>query len=598
MAARWWRTRQGRDSRQTTFQPRVEGLEERTLLSFAAPAPLSAQSRPAAVAVGDFNGDGKLDFVTANNNSASVSVFLGHGDGTFADPANYGVGSQPSAVVVGDFNGDGKPDLAVANANAFAVGNSISVLLNRGDGTFQDPVNFGAGVAPSALAVGDFDGDGKLDLAVVNTFSSNVGVLLGHGDGTFADPVFYQTGSQPRAITVADFNGDGKPDLAVANSQSNTVTILLNRGQGTFQANPTVTVGTSPVAIVAADFNGDGQPDLAVANAGGFSAADGPNGGNVSVLLSNGDGTFQPAVNYAADFAPSALAVGDFDGDGRLDLMAANQGSNTVSLLPGRGDGTFGGAIGFTAGANPSALAAGDFDGDGFADLVVSVGGASNVALLRNQPDASVQGRTPNQRYVARLYLDLLERPVDPTGLQVWAGLLDQGTSRMQVVQQIEASQEFQTLQVRHLYQELLHRDPEQAGLDTWVRFLGNGGTVLQVRAQILGSGEYLADSGGSTAGFLSALYQDTLGRTIDATGGVVWAQALAQGQTRSQVAAAVLNSQETYYNFIVSAYQALLRRTPDANGLQYFTTALNQGQPGEWVVAQIASSDEYYARL
>jgi hypothetical protein len=180
-------------------------------------------TNPASVAVGDFNGDGKLDLAVANSASNNVSVLLGNGDGTFQAAVNYAVGTNPASVAVGDLNGDGKLDLAVANIGS----NNVSVLLGNGDGTFKAAVNYAVGSSPYSVAVGDFNGDGKLDLAVANPGSNNVSVLLGNGDGTFQTAVNYAVGSYPYSVAVGDFDGDGRMDLAVANHGSNNVSILL-----------------------------------------------------------------------------------------------------------------------------------------------------------------------------------------------------------------------------------------------------------------------------------------------------------------------------------------------------------------------------------
>jgi len=253
----------------------------------------------------------------ANDGSDNVSILLGNGDGTFQAAVNYGVGSAPTSVAVGDFNGDGKLDLAVVNE----LSNNFSILLGNGDGTFQAAVNYGAGLSLFSVAVGDFNGDGKLDLAVASGGSDYVSVLLGNGDGTFKTAVQYVAGLEPISVAVADFNGDGKLDLAVANYESNNVSILLGKGDGTFQAAVDYGIGTenypaTPGSVAVGDFNGDGKLDLVV---GGVES---DNVSVVSVLLGNGDGTFQAAVNYGAGAGQTSVAVGDFNGDGRLDLAA------------------------------------------------------------------------------------------------------------------------------------------------------------------------------------------------------------------------------------------------------------------------------------
>jgi uncharacterized protein (TIGR03437 family) len=360
---------------------------------FQAAVSYGAGVNPISVAVGDFNGDGRADLVTANyGGNKDVSVLLGNGDGTFQRAVNYGTGGLPLSVAVGDFNGDGKPDLAIANY-------SISVLLGNGDGTFKRAVTYGTSNASWSVAVGDFNGDGKLDLATANLVpgaiggNGNVSVLLGNGDGTFRAPVNYGAGNAPYFIAVGDFNGDGKADLAVANSKDNNVGVLLGNGDGTFQAPMNYAAGTSPYSIAVGDFNGDGRADLAIANNGAndTNGAKGGNG-NVSVLLGNGDGTFQAAVNYGAGLGPYSIAVGDFNGDGMVDLVTANNGGN-VSVLLGNGDGTFQAAVNYGAGDSLYSIAVGDFNGDGRADLVTATLGQNNVNVLlglASAPDLSI----------------------------------------------------------------------------------------------------------------------------------------------------------------------------------------------------------------
>src|SRR5437773_1829662 len=230
-------------------------------------------------------------------------------------------GSNPTSAAVGDFNGDGKLDLAVANAGS----KNVSVLLGNGDGTFKAPVNFGAPGSQS-VAVGDFNGDGKLDLVVTN---AGVSILLGNGDGAFRAPVTYATGNSPSSVAVGDFNRDGKVDLAVANSGTSngvaSVSVLLGRGDGTFNPAVNYSGGFGSLSLAVGDFNRDGKLDLVEAN---FST------GNVTILLGNGNGTFQPALEFvgAGSPNPSSLAVGDFIGHGRLDVAVAD-GSTVATLL-------------------------------------------------------------------------------------------------------------------------------------------------------------------------------------------------------------------------------------------------------------------------
>jgi hypothetical protein len=333
---------------------------------------------PIWVSIGDFNEDGNLDLSVTNNNSNDttyISILLGNGDGTFKSPVNYTVGTGPTSVSTGDFNRDGKLDLAVSNIFT----NDISVLLGRGDGTFQAARNYPLGGSPWSVTVGDFNADGKLDLVATNADDNAVSVLLGNGDGTFQSAVNYGTGNYPVSVAVGDFNGDGVIDLVVANGITNDISVLLGRGDGTFQPEMRYGAGNAPGPVVVGDFNADGKLDLAVVNS---------NDNTVGVLLGRGDGTFQPSMNYGVGENPNGVATSDLNGDGKVDLLVANLGNSqtghTVSVLLGNGDGTFRTAKTYDAGPAPSSVAVGDFNGDGRLDGVVSnynVGG-DTVSVL------------------------------------------------------------------------------------------------------------------------------------------------------------------------------------------------------------------------
>ncbi|MGH9845544.1 MAG: PxKF domain-containing protein, partial [Blastocatellia bacterium] len=232
----------------------------------------------------------------------------------------FGVGGLPLSVAVGDFNLDGKPDLATANFSS----NNVSVLLGQGSGGFGAATNFAVGLGPESVAVGDFNLDGKPDLATANASSDNVSVLLGQGSGGFGAATNPGVGDTPVSVAVGDFNLDGKPDLATANFSSNNVSVLLGNDSGGFGAAANFAVGNFPTSVAVGDFNLDGKPDLATANAG-------PD--NVSVLLGQGSGGFGAATNFAVGVDPHSVAVGDFNLDGMPDLATANQGSNNVSVL-------------------------------------------------------------------------------------------------------------------------------------------------------------------------------------------------------------------------------------------------------------------------
>ena len=359
-----------------------------------------------SVAISDVNGDSKPDVLVANfneefsfcgdssvgripnfgtcMNDGSVAVLLGNGDGTFQADTSYQTGAAgASSVVAGDFNGDGIPDLAVSNTTtAFQSNGSVAVFLGNGDGTYKPATVYtSAGLTTSGVAVGDFNGDHILDLALVDQCSDSecsggsVSILLGNGDGTFGEATQYLTGATLSDwVAVGDFNGDGKPDLVVSDSCGGTcgsVSVLLGNGDGSFQpAHVYTSGGIQPNFVAVGDFNNDKKLDLAVAN----TCADGSctTGGLVGILLGNGDGTFQNAVGYASGgFGAQSLAIGDLNGDGKQDLAVADVSSvpGSIGILLGNGDGSFQPAQTFPVDGQPWGVAIADLNGDGKLDL-------------------------------------------------------------------------------------------------------------------------------------------------------------------------------------------------------------------------------------
>ena len=311
----------------------------------------SADALP-LVAIGDFNGDGIPDIVSAPHGGIAIS--LGNGDGTFmttlipnVDPVD-GI----NAFGVGDFNGDGICDLLVDDED---TGN-LTMLLGKGDGTFSVGQNLKFNSV--TIAVADFNGDGKIDVALSGNATTTI--LLGNGDGTFtATPNPPQI--VPNRLVAADFNGDGKLDLAVVGSGTNAITILLGNGDGTFTAAPNPPPGTTS-QLIAADFNGDGKIDLAALDL---------LGDTVTILLGNGDGTFTAESPFPTGSNAVSLAVGDFNGDGKPDVAVAGVASfpeHQVAIIAGNGDGTFAAGVDVNA-ISVESLAAADFTGNGSSDL-------------------------------------------------------------------------------------------------------------------------------------------------------------------------------------------------------------------------------------
>jgi hypothetical protein len=293
--------------------------------------------------VGDFNGDGNLDLAVADLEANSVSVLLGDGTGHFGPtsfiPKPVAVGSGPTSIAVGDFNSDGKLDLAVTNAND----NTVTILLGNGDGTFTEAANSPVltyQVRPVSVKAGDFNGDGKLDLAVANATSSSVTILVGQGNGTFTTqpPVHFPAGRFPTSIALADFNKDGKLDIAVADRSSNMVSILLGDGTGSFASGRHFAVDNDPLSVAVADFNGDGLPDLVVANL--LSS-------RVWVLL-NATDTVPPVTTATPSPAPNASGWNDSSVNVTLHATDNEPGSSGVQ------------EIHYTIGATPQVVASGD----------------------------------------------------------------------------------------------------------------------------------------------------------------------------------------------------------------------------------------------
>ena len=343
---------------------------------------------PISLATGDLDGDGDPDLVTANrgvgNRPPSVSVLINNGDGTFAERVVYAAGARPISVAIADLDGDGDLDLAVANGENF-IDNTVSVLLNNGDGTFADQVTYDVGLPAWSVGIGDLDGDGDQDLAVGlwTVHEQYLAVLLNNGDGTFVAGAVTDVRAAPRSVAVADLDGDGDLDVATANKGGGDVSVLLNDGNGTFPGGAAhYDVWGRARSVAVTDIDDDGDLDLAVA----LSTTE-QFGPFASVLLNYGNGTFlDGGLSSYLPGTVGALSVvfGDVDGDGSIDLALSSH-PNYVALLLGKGDGTFGEGVTYGRGAGEGSVVLADLDGDLSLDLAVCNSSDDNVSVLRNR---------------------------------------------------------------------------------------------------------------------------------------------------------------------------------------------------------------------
>ncbi|CAF2588678.1 unnamed protein product [Rotaria sp. Silwood2] len=342
--------------------------------------PTGLHSGPCSVAVGDFNNDSRMDIVNANNGDDTIGLFFHYGFGAFMNKEKYSTASdKPShAIAFGDFNKDTRIDMVVANSE----NSTIAVLLGNGKGAFSNQTTYSTGPysSPFAVAVGDFNNDSRLDIAVANKDGLNVGVFLGNSDGTFSDQTIYWTGenSLPTGLAVGDFNNDARLDIVVTNFGGYYICVLLGTGDGTFLNCIIYPTGyySWPWGVAVSDFNNDTQLDIAVANKYGF---------NVGVFLGNGDGAFLDQSTYSTgdNSLPIGLALGDFNNDSRIDIVVANYGSENIGVFLGNGDGSFMKQVTYSTGSQsgPYWVTVGDFNKDAQLDIAVVLSLSDTLAI-------------------------------------------------------------------------------------------------------------------------------------------------------------------------------------------------------------------------
>ncbi len=365
----------------TRHRPVLEPLESRNLLTFLPPVNYPTGPFANNVATGDFNGDNAIDLAVSNfnfGNGSTIGVRLNKGDGTFGNVVNYNAGSGVYWVIVGEFNNDGKDDLAVVNFG------KVNVLLGNGNGTFQAPKSTTTSLYIVHMAAADLNADGNQDLVVASSMNGPcINVLLGNGNGTFMPFKKFRAGPTPWGVAIGDLDHDSIPDVVVANmtSLNSTVSFLKGFGDGKFARPVTyLAFGRDTRQVKLADFNEDYHLDIAAAN---------PGSGTISIMLGNGNGTFHDAKAFLAGGAAEDLTVADFNGDSAPDVATIDYTypvGNAVVLL-GNGDGTLGDFTEYQVGNSPFSLAAANLNADVFPDLAVVNTYSANMSVLINAFD-------------------------------------------------------------------------------------------------------------------------------------------------------------------------------------------------------------------
>lgn len=357
----------------TVFNPTAVNFSSASL-------PVGANS--ATTSVGDFNQDGIADLAIALSSAAiqnNLAIFLGSGNGSFSLASQVAsVGLNPVSLITDDFNQDGKVDLVTANFGS----DTVTLLLGQGDGTFQTAQTFRVGSQPNAVVSGDFNRDGRLDLVTANAGSNanNLSLLLANRAGGFQSAkTLAVQGTKPFSLATGDFDRDGNLDIVSADSMTGSISLLRGNGNGEFRSAEQFAVGgTNPLTIVTGDFDGDKKLDIATGNSGGRNR-------DVSILFGDGKGKFPRGRVVAAGGGVESLVSQDVNGDGNLDLVGVLLNSSTVSVLQGNGAGVFTRSRSLIVRNAPAGLSVADFNQDGKPDLVTADGSSTNAAVILNK---------------------------------------------------------------------------------------------------------------------------------------------------------------------------------------------------------------------
>jgi hypothetical protein len=343
---------------------------------------------PGSVEIADLNNDGKPDIVVANEQSNNVTILLGDGKGGFtqAKGSPFPAGHDPNDIAIGDFNRDGKLDLAFANHEE----KHLTVLLGNGQGGFTPAPNspFAVEVKPHThgVATGDLNGDGNLDLVTDSWGNDQVAVLFGDGKGSFnTSGTFLDVGKMPyQRVRVGDINGDGKSDIITTNLEGDSVTILLGDSKGGFKQSTgsPFPCGDSPFNFAIGDVNGDGKPDLAIVNSPS-STADRHGKDGLTILLGDGAGGFRMLAGspFATGRIPNRVAIGNVNGDGVADIAVSSPDGNNITLFLMSSKGVASSST-IAIGGKPKGLAIRDFNGDGKADMVITNNSDNTVTVM------------------------------------------------------------------------------------------------------------------------------------------------------------------------------------------------------------------------